>query len=75
MRGGVHHPLILLIFTPEKDKDPPLMALLGVMGPYIIIRSLAQRMRFKKEWLLDCLDLFTTQHIQKTQKTNLNTET
>jgi len=53
MRGGVHHPLILLLFTPEKDKDPPLMALLGAMGPYIIIRSLAQRMRFKKEWLLD----------------------
>jgi len=25
------------------------MALLGALGPYIIIRSLAQRMRFKKE--------------------------
>jgi len=53
MWGGVNHQLILLLFTPEKDKDPPLMALLGAMGPYIIIRSLAQRMRFKKEWLLD----------------------
>jgi len=41
------------------------MDLLGAMGPYIIIRSLAQRMRFKKEWLLDCLDLFTTQHNPK----------
>jgi len=45
-RGGVNHPLILLIFAPEKDKDPPLMALLSAMGPYIV-RTLAQRMRFK----------------------------
>jgi len=41
------------------------MALLGATGPYIIMRSLAQRMRFKKEWFLDCLDLFTTHHNPK----------
>jgi len=45
MGGGVNHPLILLLFTPEKDKDPPLMALLGALGPYIS-RGLGQRMRF-----------------------------
>jgi len=55
MREGVNPPLIVLLFTPEKDKYPHL----------IIIRSLAQIMRFKKEWLLDCLDLFTTQHNPK----------
>jgi len=49
MQGGVNHSLILLLFTPEKDQDPPLMARLGAMGFYIIIRSLAQRMRFKKK--------------------------
>jgi len=35
MRGSVNHPLILLLFTPEKDTDPPLITLLGALGPYI----------------------------------------
>jgi len=46
MQGGINQPLILLLFTPEKDKDPPLMALSGPIRPYIIIWSLAQRKRF-----------------------------
>jgi len=41
MLGSVTPSLILIYLTPEKDKDPPLMTLLGD----IIMRSLAQRMR------------------------------